>query len=139
MSGRDLVLDAIADGDVQYQVTLRDKPYQQEQAVHAYEDPGYRVARGIERLAPACPRWWAADGQRHIDPHAIDLTDPARGILAAVYGSHAEGLRLLHILPETAPEYGFAALNAADAQALQRAWLHTVVLTRAEHDSRPPR
>jgi hypothetical protein len=107
--------------------------------LHATEEPGYRVANGIGRLAPACPRWWAADGHRPIDPHAIDLTDPARGILAAVYGSHSEGLRLLHIVPETAPEYGFAALGPEDAAALKRAWLYSVALARAEHDTRPPR
>lgn len=107
--------------------------------MRATEDPGCRVANGVERLTPACPRWWAADGHRPIDPHAIDLTDPAKGILAAVYGSHEEGLRLLHIIPELAPEYGFAAFGPADAAALNRAWLHIVILNRAEHDSRPPR
>lgn len=104
-----------------------------------FEEPGYRVANGIERLEPACPRWWAADGHRPIDPHAIDLTDPDKGILAAVYGSHSEGLRLLHIIPELAAEYGFAAMGPADAEALQRAWLHTVILNRAGHDTRPIR
>ncbi len=100
---------------------------------------GERVARGIGSLAPAYPRWWAADGQHPIDPHAIDLTDPEHaGILAAVCGSHLEGLRLLQIPPELAPEFGFAARSPADADALKQAWLHTVILARAEHGSRPP-
>lgn len=108
--------------------------------MHDFEEPGYRVQLGIEHLAPACPRWWAADAPRPIDPHAIDLTDPEHaGILVRTHGSHAEGLRLLHIIPELAPRYGFAACDAADAEALQRAWLYSVVLARAEHDSRPPR
>jgi hypothetical protein len=108
--------------------------------MHATEEPGYRVLNGIGRLAPACPSWWAADAPRPIDPHAIDLTDPEHaGILAAVYGSHSEGLRLLHIIPELAPEYGFAACSPADAAALKRAWLYSIALARAEHDSRPPR
>lgn len=99
---------------------------------------GERVMHGISVLAPACPRWFAAENHRPIDPYAIDLTDPARGILAAVYGSHEEGLRLLHIPPQLAPEFGFEALDDADNAALKRAWLVCVISSRAEEQSRPP-
>ena len=107
--------------------------------MHATQEPGHRVANGVGRLAPACPRWWSADVERPIDPFAIDLTDPEdAGILARVYGSHSEGLKLLHIPPELAPEFGFAALGPADADALAHAWLLTIIASRAEHGSRPP-
>lgn len=99
---------------------------------------GERVARGLQRLAPVWPHWWAAGGHRPIDPDAIDLADPEHaGILALVHGSHREGLRLLAIPPQLAPEFGFAAWNAADAGALNSAWRLTVITSRAEHHSRP--
>ena len=102
------------------------------------DTPGERVARGLTVLTPACPLWWAP-GPHAIDPDAIDFTSPGRGILALVYGSHAEGLRLLAVAPELAAEFGFAARDAADAVALAAAWRASLDYSRTENLSRPPR
>jgi len=100
---------------------------------------GERIARGLGVLAPACPRWWTAEGHRPIDPDAIDLADPEHaGILAAIYGSHEKGLRVLHVPPDLAPEFGFAALDARDAAELNPGWRLTIITSRGEHHSRPP-
>lgn len=85
--------------------------------------PGERVARGVDRLEPACPRWYIAP-----DPGSLDFTDPERGVLAAIYGHHSEGLRILGIPAGDAAAYGFEARDPHDAVLLGlawAAWIHT--------------
>ena len=94
-------------------------------------EPGDRVTRGIAQLAPAAPAWWAA-GPQGIDLTAIDFLDLDRGTLAQVFGSHEEGLRVLHIPGDLAPEFGFAALGDADNILLKRVVRLIVDSFRAE-------
>lgn len=92
--------------------------------------PGERIARGIDVLEPACPFWYVAP-----DPDQLDFTDPERGILAAIYGHHADGLRLLAIAPEDAANYGFAARNPEDARRLRLAWIAWIATSRDAADT----
>ena len=45
---------------------------------------------------------------------------------------------MLHVPPDLAPEFGFAALDARDAAELNPGWRLTIITSRGEHHSRPP-
>lgn len=103
-------------------------------------DPVSRVSRGVQRLVTSCPAWWDNRHAPGFDPLMLDLTDPRRDLLAALYGTREAGLEALEIAPEDAADYGLAARDEADNAELRRVWAIWVYASRTEAlTPNPPR
>jgi hypothetical protein len=62
------------------------------------------------------------DAWRKIDARRLSFTEPEWAPLQQIYGSLAEGLRSLLIIPGDTAALGFAALDPADAERLRKQW-----------------
>jgi hypothetical protein len=60
---------------------------------------------------------------RKIDRRRLSFTETEWSPLNQLYGSLAEGLRRLLIIPGDTAALGFAALNPADARRLRNQWV----------------
>ena len=79
--------------------------------------PMQRAALSFTELVKAGAPW------RDLIARRLSFTGPGWDPLSQLYGSVAAGLGKLCIHPGEAAGLGFAALDAADAEALRLAWI----------------
>lgn len=91
-----------------------------------------RAAFSFAVLARHDDRW------RTINRRRLSFTEPGWSPLGQLYGSVADGLIKLYVLPGDVAGLGFAALNAQDAEQLRQAWIWLLTPDDDDPDSPAP-
>jgi hypothetical protein len=102
-----------------------------------FEDAEIRINPTLIVLAEASPLWWAEGGHRPVDVAAISFLDGKGDILTQIYGTREEGLRVLHIVPALAADWGVAAYDLHDAEVMGPTWQIITNSCRAEQTALP--